>query len=298
MIIWDNGTWAPGGNPVFGLEKGHLPFELHGEKLGGHWHLVRLKPRKGETRVNWLLIKVKDHFSRTDSEVLESEPRSVQSGLLIEEVASGVLSPKVASMVKPDGRRASSEGKQASSEGKQARAKAKHMPSRSKQTEPLQPLPKFLKPCLATLQTKPPTGENWLHEVKFDGYRLQARVDNGAVQLLTRTGLDWTERFGRAIASAFAVLHCSTALIDGEAVVLGDDGVASFSALQDALAGTASIIFYAFDLMHLDGLDLTPRPLAGRKAALSSMLEAVPDDGLLRFSEHFEVPGETMLRHS
>ena len=285
-IVWDQGTWLPEGDAEFGLEKGHLSFALKGEKLGGQWHLVRLKPRIGEKRMNWLLMKVKDHFARSDLDVLEAEPYSVQSGLHIEEVARGVppTSAAATTMTTRNPPRPAHPMKAAA----------------LGQIRGSEPLPTFVSPCLATLQTKPPAGERWLHEVKFDGYRLQARVDHGVVRLSTRTGLDWTPRFGPAIASACAMLPCRTALIDGEAVVLGDDGIASFSALQNALSEnhTDAIVYYAFDLLHLDGVDLTPRPLTERKDALSALFAEVPNDGVLRFSEHFEVAGETMLKHS
>ena len=150
------------------------------------------------------------------------------------------------------------------------------------------------------MQDKPPAGDAWLHEVKFDGYRLQARISAGKVKLLTRSGLDWTERFGERIADALAALPCETALIDGEVVALGENGISSFSALQAALSEgkTANLVFFAFDLLHLDGANLQTEPLLARKEQLEELLKVADVDSPLRYSEHFLEPGQTMLRHA
>jgi bifunctional non-homologous end joining protein LigD len=291
VIVWDEGKWIPEGDPARGMEKGHLAFALEGRKLGGRWHLVRLKPRRGEKRDNWLLIKVDDDFARDDEDILETAPDSVKSGRSVEEVGEDPAGDVWSTDEKP------AKGR----EPKPARAKpAKAKPVR-RSTEPeAEPLPRFVEPCLATLQDKPPTGDAWLHEVKFDGYRLQARVSAGKVRLLTRTGLDWTERFGSRIADAFTVLPCETALIDGEVVALGENGISSFSALQAALSEetTANLVFFAFDLLHLDGENLQSEPLLARKERLEELLKAAGPDSPLRYSEHFIEPGQTMLRHA
>ena len=137
----------------------------------------------------------------------------------------------------------------------------------------LSALPAFIAPELATLMGKPPEGEGWLHEIKLDGYRTAARLDHGEVRLMTRTGLDWTARF-RPIAAALAGLPVTTAYLDGEIAVLGPDGVTSFAALQDALSKGRSgeLVYFVFDLLHLDGLDLSPLPLLERKAAVQKLL--------------------------
>jgi bifunctional non-homologous end joining protein LigD len=160
-------------------------------------------------------------------------------------------------------------------------------------------LPDFIPPALATLTAKPPSSKNWLHEIKFDGYRVQARIRGGEVKLLTRRGLDWTERFP-TIAAALAGLGVKAALIDGEAVVEDADGRSSFGALQEDLASHPSrhSLFYAFDLLHLNGKDLTGLPLRARKAALQPLLPPNGTGGTLRFSEHIEGDGAAMLRHA
>jgi bifunctional non-homologous end joining protein LigD len=296
VVIWDEGKWIPEGDPARGMEKGHLAFALEGHKLGGRWHLVRLKPRRGEKRDNWLLIKVDDDFARDDEDILETAPDSVKSGRSIEEVGEDPAGDVWSTDDKP------AKGRQAkATKPKAARARpAKAKPARRSEKTEAEPLPRFVEPCLATLQDKPPAGDAWLHEVKFDGYRLQARISAGKVKLLTRTGLDWTERFGERIADALAALPCETALIDGEVVGLGESGISSFSALQAALSNgeTTNLVFFAFDLLHLDGENLQREPLLARKERLEELLKAAEPNTPLRYSEHFIEPGQTMLRHA
>lgn len=279
VIVWDEGKWLPEGDPAAGMKKGHLVFALEGHKLAGRWHLVRLRPRRGEKRDNWLLIKSDDAAARNDEDVLETAPNSVKSGLSIEEIGQGAS---------PGGAR-----------GRRKPAAGAKPPRASKTTRATAAMPAFVEPCLATLQAKPPEGEAWLHEVKFDGYRLQARVLDGRVTLLTRSGLDWTERFGRNLIAALAALPCESALIDGEVVALSETG-SSFSALQAALSEgkVDALIFYAFDLLYLDGEDLRDDALIARKERLEALLQRVPEEEPLRFSEHFIEPGEAMLRHA
>jgi bifunctional non-homologous end joining protein LigD len=298
VIIWDEGIWAPEGDPTFGMAKGHLSFMLKGHKLAGQWHLVRLKPRKGEKRDNWLLIKVDDAAAQSDGDILETAPDSVKSGLSVEAVGRGEApDAKVWAKTKRPGR---GDMASASAEPGAELPKTKPAGSRKARKAPAEPLPPFVEPCLATLQDKPPAGENWLHEVKFDGYRLQARIADGKATLLTRSGLDWTDRFGSALAKALGDLPCQTALIDGEVVALGENGISSFSALQEALSEgkTSDLVFFGFDLLHLDGEDLRREPLLARKERLEHLFQAAPGETPLRFSEHFVEPGRTMLRHA
>ncbi|WP_274630317.1 DNA ligase D [Arvimicrobium flavum] len=276
VIVWDEGTWVPEFDADFGMRKGHISFELKGGRLNGHWHLVRLKPRAGERTENWLLIKADDAAARPGEDIVADAPESVKSGLTIEEIAAGKTArskPRI----------------------KAAPAKTK---ARSKRAAGSAELPDFVPPCLATLASSPPEGEEWVHEVKFDGYRLQARLDGGKVRLLTRTGLDWTPKFD-SVAKALEPLDCDTALIDGEVVVLAEGGQSSFSALQQALSERRPdrMIFYAFDLLFLDGVDLREEPLAERKERLRLLLGEDTRSGALRYSEHFSEPGGKMLRH-
>lgn len=172
VIVWDEGRWLPEHDPDKGMKKGHLAFDLDGRKLKGRWHLVRLSPRPGEKRDNWLLMKAADAFARPGTDILEDEPRSVKSGLTVEQVGAG----KAAKGETP---RVWHSGKKGAGRAAKARDAA----------------PAFVAPQLATLQRQAPEGAEWVHEVKFDGYRIQAVVDGTDIRLLTRTGLDWTERF-------------------------------------------------------------------------------------------------------
>ncbi|MFC3208740.1 DNA ligase D [Aquamicrobium soli] len=277
VIVWDEGTWTPEHDPAAGMKKGHIDFELHGEKLSGKWHLVRLKPRRGEKKDNWLLIKADDGAARPGEDILQERPESVKSGLTVEEVGEGKTAagkkPKVWHSNKPATRKARSAG--------------------ARKLE-------FIEPELATLENNAPGGKEWLHEVKFDGYRMQAAIAGTEVRLLTRSGLDWTERFGSAVTAALGRLKCSDAILDGEVVVLADDGVSSFARLQAALSeGRAeAMIYYVFDLMRLDGEDLRDEPLVERKQRLRELLGDQLQDGALRFSEHFVEPGKVMLEHA
>ena len=160
-------------------------------------------------------------------------------------------------------------------------------------------LPRFVAPCLATLVEKAPDAKRWVHEIKFDGYRIQARLDHGKVKLMTRKGLDWTKKFP-GVAKAVGKLHAKTALIDGELVVEDSKGISSFSLLQEDLkAGRGGrMVLYAFDLMHLNGADLKPLPLAARKAALSKLLRRGHDRAHLRFSRSLHERGPVLLKHA
>lgn len=278
VIVWDRGTWNPVGDPHKGLKKGHLEFALEGEKLAGRWHLIRMKPRNGEKRNNWLLIKGEDEAARPDAgdALLDDMPQSVKSGKRIEDMAKSPVArwtggKSVAEPAVPkDWPKGASKGR----------------------------MPGFVEPQLATLKPAPPKGASWLHEIKFDGYRMQARLDHGAVTLLTRSGLDWTEKFGEGLSKALQALPAETALIDGEIVVERANGVSDFSALQKDLSEDRSdrFVYYAFDLLHLDGHDLRKAALKDRKARLEALLKN--SDPRLRFSAHFDEAGGLVLDHA
>lgn len=270
VAVWDEGTWIPEGDPAAGMKKGHLNFELVGHKLKGSWHLVRLKAREKEKRDNWLLIKATDSFATDDSDILESAPASVKSGLTNQEIAQG----------------------RKSGTAKMAKAGAVKQKSSA--------MPGFIPPALATLQATPPQGSDWLHEVKFDGYRIQAHISGQKLKLFTRSGLDWTSRFGSELRQELQSLEYRQAVIDGEVTVLSDKGVASFSLLQEDLSEGRSdrMVFYAFDLLHLDSRSLLGEPLLERKAALEQLLRKQKSTSRVRFSEHFTQAGGTMLSHA
>ena len=253
VIIWDRGRWEPTGGVAAaraGLKKGELKFRLHGAKLGGLWALVRMKPRAGESKPAWLLIKDRDESARPDGEfdVTEALPDSV-----------GPAQPRATARKKP------------------AAAEA---------------LPEAISPQLASLAAHPPAeAADWLWELKFDGYRLLTRVDNGQARLLTRNGLDWTARMPE-LARALAALPLRQAWLDGEVVMPGDDGLPDFGALQNAFDGsrTAGLRYYLFDLLFIDGEDLRALPLALRRARLDALLKRarLRKTSPLRVSEAFD----------
>jgi bifunctional non-homologous end joining protein LigD len=287
VMVWDRGTWSPEFDAHKGLKKGHLSFTLDGEKLHGAWHLVRMHRRPGEKRDNWLLIKQKDETARSpcDKDILVEQPLSVKTGRSLNEIA-GCIKKSAAPRQKAARKKSAKKTKKPSAKRKAKRKRGGD------------PLPGFVAPSLATLSDKAPENGNWIHEIKFDGYRIQTRLEDGKVKLLTRKGLDWTAKFPR-IAAAVAALPAETALIDGELVVNDERGVSSFSALQQALKSgkDAAMTYYVFDLMHLNGDDLRPLPLIHRKAALRKLI-GKKSDGPLQFSESIEEPGPLLIKHA
>lgn len=292
VVLWDRGTWSPIGDARKGYAKGHLEFELAGEKLTGRWHLVRMHGKPGEKRENWLLIKGDDEFARgeADIDILEERPESVKTGRSLEEVAENAdakrIKPrkarKAAAKPKPDA--AAEEVQAPDLAGVKGAKKA--------------PMPDVIEPMLATLVSSAPTGEKWLHEIKFDGYRLLAHIEAGRVKLLTRSGLDWTKRFGKGVLAALQDLPLGAAIIDGELVVETASGATDFSALQaDLSAGrTDRFVFYVFDLIYLDGYDLRSLPLIERKTLLEKLVP--PGEGIVRFSAHLDESGAMVLQHA
>ena len=267
VIVWDRGTWAPVGDAAKGYAKGHLEFELKGEKLTGRWHLIRMRGKPKEKRENWLLIKGEDASARDEAaqDILVERPESVKTGRTIEEVA-GKSAPK---------------------------ARARKTPAK-----PAAEMPDFLPPMLATLGKATPSDDRWLHEIKFDGYRIQAHLHGGKVRLFTRSGRDWTDRFGGALAQALAALPAEQAILDGEVVVEVAGRSSDFSALQADLSEGRSdrMLYYVFDLLHLNGRDLTPLPLVERKRLLATLIGQAADP--IRLSEHLDDRGEIVLRHA
>ncbi|MBI4923305.1 MAG: DNA ligase D [Devosia nanyangense] len=274
MIVWDTGTWAPMGDIGEGLKKGDFKFRLWGEKLKGGWVLIRMKPKPGEAgKNNWLFVKERDTGVDTKTDILATRPESVKSGRRIEDL----IPAKPAKAAKP-----------VPLDPKKIAGAVKA------------PMPKSMKPQLASESGEPVKGEGWLHEIKFDGYRTIAMVTGGKVRLLTRTGIDWTARYG-VLARAFEHLLVKEAVLDGEIVVVDDAGVSHFADLQQALSDHASerLTFFAFDLMHLDGYDLTKAKLTDRKALLQSLLGTViTANSAIQFSDGFAGDGQVLYDHA
>jgi bifunctional non-homologous end joining protein LigD len=156
------------------------------------------------------------------------------------------------------------------------------------------PFPGFIPPALATKIDKPPTGERWIHEIKFDGYRVQLHIINDDIKVFTRRGNDWTKRFRKVAADAYLV-NAKSAIIDGEIVVPAADGTTDFTVLQNELKGKSTkIVMVAFDLLYFDGQDLRRLPLLERKAILQKLIAKTA----IQFSESFELDGREMFKHA
>ena len=253
VIIWDKGTWVPLEDPHQGMRDGKLKFELHGHKLHGRWTLVRMKGRRSERQDVWLLIKEKDQHVRAGTEysVVDALPDSVK--LLAEPATAIPAGP-------PAGARKAS-------------------------------LPETLQPELATLVDSPPDDpDNWIYEIKFDGYRMLTRAENGRVRLLTRNGNDWTRRLPE-LAATLEGMELPDGWFDGEIIMPGDRVPADFQALQGAFdsARTADIVYYLFDIPYCAGYDLRDVPLLERREVLRRVVERNACDKV-RFSAVFEAP--------
>ncbi len=296
--MWDRGYWAPedGADPAKALAKGELKFVLEGERLHGGWVLVRMaRDRERGKRVNWLLIKHKDVAARPGGgESLLAEDRSVASGRTMIAIAAGkgrAPTPFISAKVN-----ASDAVWQSGPKDRATRPGAAH-PAPTSKAPKAADLPEFVAPQLCKLVDRPPAGAGWIHEIKFDGYRAQLRVQNGTAAIRPRKGLDWTPRFPALAKAGAGLADC---LIDGEIVALDHHGAPDFAGLQAALADetTDDLIFFAFDLLHRGGADLRDLSLAERKTRLQVLIKALkgPAADRIRFVEHFEMAGEAVLR--
>jgi bifunctional non-homologous end joining protein LigD len=313
VMVWDQGSWEPQSeypDVDEGLRAGSLKFILHGTKLKGKWALIRMKGKAAkEAKPNWLLIKEHDDFERPAGAppITDEEPNSAVTGRSLEEIAQSedhVWNSKDTATGKAWYRRDEAKGseekvaKTTSAVKSAARGTALNF-SRQLRTVPKEELPDFIQPQQASSAGKPPNAAGWIHELKLDGYRIQARKDGRKVQILTRTGLDWTHRM-KSIAAAVAKLPTETFLADGEVVVLGADGNASFADLQAAFqnetreSASKPMSYFLFDLLHLDGYNLRGLPLLDRKNLLAKLLENSGET--VRFSEHLEAAGELVFQ--
>jgi bifunctional non-homologous end joining protein LigD len=275
VLLWDRGTWEPRDDPDRALRAGKLVFTLRGEKLGGAWALVKLRGARAKKGNEWLLLKENDAAARRGDEVAERAPRSVETGRDLEEIARD-----------RDRTWQSNRAEKQALRPVERRARAAPDLGKAPRGAP----PKAIHPQLATLADRAPAGDEWLHEMKLDGYRILARIHGKSARLWTRAGKDWTDRFP-GVAAALARVGAEDAWIDGELAVLMPDGTTSFAAMQNAadLPAGARLVYYAFDLLHWNGRDLRGQPLESRKRALASVL---PTSDALRYSEHVVGDGE------
>jgi bifunctional non-homologous end joining protein LigD len=291
VMLWDEGTWEPVGDPDQGLTKGNLKFILHGKKLHGKWVLVRMGGRAAnESKPNWLLIKEHDEYEQTseDEPVTEKEPNSVLTQRSMEAIARA--EDHVWQSNRP-------ETSAKSSSAKPVRAvpfSPSGLPGKK------EALPAFTPPQLASEAAAPPEGEHWVHELKLDGYRIQAHIDKpGKVRLYTRSGLDWTHRMP-SIARGLGSLAVESAILDGEVVVLDEKGQSSFAYLQAAFEEGAKhpLTYFVFDLLHLNGHNLRSEPLTERKQILSQMLASMGQQDTIRYGQHIQTEGRPIFEEA
>ncbi len=268
VVLWDRGEWLPLGDAAAGLEKGRIEFELRGAKLNGRWILVRMG-KADPAKENWLLIKESDDAARRGkaARITELRPESVKGGAVKAEAGT-----------------------------KAARAQKTSRAGRTKKRADA--MPDMVDAQLATLAEQAPDGDDWLSEMKFDGYRALCRIENGKARIFTREHLDWSKRWPQLV-EALAVLQADDAWIDGEVVAVLDDGSISFEALQDRSGfENMQLALYVFDLLYLNGRDLRAAPLLERKQLLRELVPGADDSGLIRFSEHVVGSAAEVYRHA
>ncbi len=304
VMLWDRGYWAP--EPGFdnieaALGKGELKFVMEGERMHGSWVIVRMKGKGGGKEKNaWLLIKHRDEGA-VDGNVTgpTDDDTSIASGRTMAEIAAGTGAAATPFMTAKGAKagaewqsdRAATAAAPRAAKPASKTARAKTQAKTNGKAEAVS-LPDFVEPQLAELLDKPPSGPGWVHEIKFDGYRMQLRIRDGKAALLTRKGLDWSAKFPEIVAAGATL---ADGIIDGEVVALDPAGAPSFSALQAAIsdAKTASLIFFAFDRLFTGEADLRPLPLAERKASLEEMIKTAPAN--IRYVEHFATDGVSVL---
>jgi bifunctional non-homologous end joining protein LigD len=278
------------------MAKGDFKFTLHGEKLRGLWVLVRLKPRPGEKRDNWLLIKEKDEFVRPREEydVTAEEPDSVLgasgdgggSGDEFSARRDGPMQATAPASIPAD------------LPAPPASAPAKPGDLHPSAGAVLAPFPSAVDLQLATLVDTPPEGDEWVAEVKYDGYRVALTLEAGRGQAFTRSHADWSERFS-GLTRAMTELPADSAVIDGEAVVFDSDGISRFGLLQKALGPHPEKVAYsAFDLLYLNGYDLSELPLTQRKELLQALLAEQPATSPIRYADHVVGGGSEFYKHA
>ncbi len=297
VMLFDLGRWKPLGDARKGLGAGKLKFRLEGQRLLGEWVLVRSARRRDGGPAQWLLIKRDDDQARPDDAhayVAQFE-QSVASGRSMEQIAadadrvwsagSGEQKAPTVGHSPPPGRK----------QGTEAGLDPAELPGARRR-----PMPDLVEPQLAAPVDRPPDGDRWLHELKFDGYRLIAVKSGDEVRLATRRGNLWTERFP-TVAEAIGRLSAGHLVLDGEVVIVAPDGTTDFQALQNSLrqGRFRNHVYFAFDVLYCDGYDLTPCPLEARKQFLASLLAARrSDDQTLRYSDHVRGQGAEMYQHA
>jgi bifunctional non-homologous end joining protein LigD len=309
VMLWDRGTWEPEGNPQRDYRRGRLRFRLSGEKLSGTWTLARMKEERG--RAQWLLIKGNDETAAPGDRygVTERETRSVATDRTLEEIAADADRVWTRTGEKAGKRRRTHATTAKTRSSARGATKSVKSSKKLRSADPLDrslkaipgakqgPMPTLLAPQLATLADQAPTGDEWLHELKFDGYRILVRRTDDEIRLLTRKGQTWTAKFSKLVEAAGELPF--TGMLDGELVVLDERGVSDFRSLQRAIKENrqSKMVYYAFDLPFLAGYDLRRTPLVERKRILAELILGrwPENDGPIRYSEHIEGHGSQVL---
>ncbi len=281
VMLWDTGFWEPIGDPEKQLKAGKLTFNLHGKRLKGEWSLVRMRWSEKPDKHNWLLIKKEDEFSKygDNDKLLKKEITSAISGRSMEEIAAAKT--KVWKSNKAE---------------KETPIKEKIKEKVIKKSKNKSVIPDFIPPQLATLSDATPSGENWIHEIKFDGYRTMARIDGDNINMHTRTGLNWADKYG-SIAKELKKLPIENAILDGEIIAVDKDGRSNFLELQEVLKAEddQNLQFYIFDILYLNNENLKSLPLIERKKILENLLKKTKLSNVF-YSEHFEFRGDEFLQ--
>lgn len=285
VMLWDRGTWTPLEDPEQGHRKGRLKFELHGEKLTGAWMLVRKGGTKDVDERHWFLIKERDASASDTEDIVESLPDSVTTHRTLDEIAAAQdrqWTGKKSATRQSNARAKTAKPKPKQPRSTHIRAELKTLTGakRSKQ-------PDFIAPQLATLVDQAPDGDQWLHEIKLDGYRMQCHIASGKAQFISRNQQDWTDKFPE-LAKIAAELTPQNVILDGEVVAVDQQGVSQFQLLQNAFKQrtTDTLHYYVFDILYLNGYDLRPVALVERKRLLAELLQSATEQKHILLSEH------------
>jgi bifunctional non-homologous end joining protein LigD len=329
VMLWDKGTWEPLGDPDKALREGHLKFVLHGEKLRGGWMLVRKGGKNGPADERaWFLFKERDEFAQPGKSITDELPLSVKTGRDLDEIATEsdrVWGPQgeATRLVPKTSKKRSTATKSNGRSGKSDRAKTANRTTTIRRTTAKATkaakapkengddhaslehlltypgvrraaMPKTQSVELATLVEAAPPGDDWLHEIKFDGYRMLCRLKHGTAHFISRNNQDWTKKFPELARSA-GTLSVTEAILDGEVVSLRPDGTSSFQALQNVFrtGKTAELIYYVFDILYLNGYDLRNAPLELRRNILQRVISEAHE--LIRFSNYIQGSGEEVI---
>lgn len=305
VMVWDSGQWEPVGDAAKTYEQGRMKLRLNGQKLRGGWALVRMSGRAADAEGRqWLLIKERDEYARPRQEfdVTRELPDSVLTGRSLEQIA------QQGDQVWESNRAKNTRTRRASAPATAAR---KSSTRKSQQTQAaIDPstltnarraaMPERIRPQLATLVKSPPAGDEWRHEIKYDGYRILCFLAGGRVHLFTRHQNDWTARFP-TVADEAGQLPVENAILDGEVVALNPDGTTNFQALQNAFTSgrDRNLVYFVFDLPYCQGYDLSRTPLVERKQLLKTLLGKLrPKARHLRYSDDIQGQGETVFRQA